>query len=138
MNAYLNILKEHALKVTPKRKAVIGLFLKGGRRMGPQEVHRQLSKKAGTLGLPTVYRILEELKELGILVRVVSHDRKLYYSLCACPDEHHHHFICRKCKRIEEVDGCSFSETARAIEKKLNCRIEEHLLQIEGLCAACK
>jgi Fe2+ or Zn2+ uptake regulation protein len=138
MNAYLDILRKNALKITPKRKAVICLFLKSGQRMGPQEVHQRLSKKAGTLGLPTIYRILEELKELGILERVVSNDRKLYYSLCVCPDEHHHHFICRKCKRIEEVAGCSFSATARAIEKKLNCRIEEHLLQIEGLCAACK
>ena len=134
---YSGVLKNNGLKVTPRRRAVIDLFLKAGRRLGPLEVHRRLAKKVGTLGRPTVYRILEELEAAGILLRVVADDRQLYYTLNKGPDDHHHHFVCRRCQRIEEVVGCQFDDTVQKIERKLGCRIEAHLFQLEGLCAHC-
>lgn len=137
MNSYLAILKKHSLKITPKRRAVIALFLKTKRRLGPAEIYRDLAKKISPLGLPTIYRILEEFCRIGILVRIVHKDRALSYSLCALLDKHHHHFICRRCQRVEEVESCCFGQTAKAIEHSLGCRIEEHFLQIEGLCASC-
>lgn len=136
MDTYLDILSKNRLKITPKRKAVISLFLKAGRRLGPLDVHRRLSRKSA-LGLPTVYRILEEFCGAGILFRIASYDRQLYYTLNKGAGEHRHHFVCRCCKRVEEVEGCHFDDTAMKIERKLGCRIEAHLFQLEGLCARC-
>ncbi len=135
--AQIKTLKDKGLKNTPRRSAVIGLFVKAGRRMGPLEVHRRISGQVPTLGLPTVYRILEELYEAGILLRVTADDRRLYYTLNAGVNEHRHYFVCRRCKRVEEVTGCRFAEVSRDIEKKLGCRVEGHLFQLEGLCARC-
>lgn len=137
MDAYLKILKEHHLKLTPRRKAVIQLFLKAGRRLGPLDVHGKLAKKVSSLGLPTVYRILDEMCGSGVLNRVASGDRQLYYTLNKAPHDHRHHFVCRRCNRVEEVQGCAFDKTALVIEKKLGCKVESHLFQLEGLCAKC-
>jgi Fur family zinc uptake transcriptional regulator/Fur family ferric uptake transcriptional regulator len=89
------------------------------------------------LGLPTIYRILEELSSIGVLVSVVSDERLLSYALCSKPQAHHHHFICRSCKKIEEVDYCGLADAEKTIQKKLGCRIDSHLFQVEGVCGAC-
>ncbi|MBU4304285.1 MAG: transcriptional repressor [Candidatus Omnitrophica bacterium] len=138
METYIQVLKNNRLKVTPRRKAIIGVFMKHGVRMGPYELYEKLKRKLPKLGLPTVYRILEELKDAGILVQSLAEDRRLRYALCACPDEHHHHFTCRKCKKVEEVEFCNFNGLSSFIEKNLNAKVESHNLQIEGLCARCR
>ena len=138
MESYLQNLKDNCLKITPRRKAVIDIFISNGSRMGPYDVYGKLKKKLPTIGLPTVYRILAEFKDVGILVQSISEDRQLRYSLCTLPDVHHHHFTCRKCSKIKEVEFCNFKGVSRFIEKKLNVKVEAHQLQIEGLCSECK
>lgn len=138
MRTQLQTLKDNKLKITPRRKAVISLFKQSGVRMGPYEVYKKLKNKLSSLGLPTVYRILDELSKAGILIRFLSEDRQLRYMLCSHPYEHHHHFTCRKCKKVEEVDFCNFQGVSEFIENKLKAKIESHQLQIEGLCSKCK
>ena len=138
MELYLRQLKKHGLKITPKRKATIKLFLKKKSYLSPQEALDKLANNFSGISVSTVYRILEELQDAGILVKIVHEDRQLYYSLCRMPDQHHHHFICRKCRRVEEVSLCNFKEFERFISKNLNCKVENHSVQIEGLCSGCK
>lgn len=138
ITAYLGVLKSKSLKVTPRRKSVIELFLEECRYLGPQEIRDLLRRKSVRVGLPSVYRILEELEGAGILIRIGHEDRRLYYSLCRHPHIDHHHFICRRCKKVEEVDFCNFSEISRFIEKKLHGKVQRHSLHIEGLCSECR
>ncbi|NTV28765.1 MAG: transcriptional repressor [Candidatus Omnitrophica bacterium] len=138
LDAYLSILKAEGFKLTPKRKSVISLFIKERRILAPQDVHQKLKAVITPLGLPTIYRILEELASIGILVPVVSDDRLLSYALCGKPQEHHHHFVCRKCHKVEEVDYCNFKAISNLIAKKLGGLVERHSLNIEGLCVRCK
>ena len=138
IDTYLKTLKEHRLKITPRRTAVIAIFLKEGRFLGPYEIREMLGKMSLKAGLPSVYRILEELQRAGILVRIEHTSRHLYYSLCKKPHQDHHHFICRECSKVEEVEFCNFPEISRFIEKKLNGTVEHHALHIEGLCSECK
>jgi Fur family zinc uptake transcriptional regulator/Fur family ferric uptake transcriptional regulator len=106
--------------------------------MGPYDVYEKLRKKLPILGLPTVYRILDELAKTGILIHSLSENRQLRYALCALPGKHHHHFTCRKCRKVEEVEFCNFKGLSRFIEKNLKAKVETHQLQIEGLCSKCK
>ncbi|MBU4251777.1 MAG: transcriptional repressor [Candidatus Omnitrophica bacterium] len=135
---YLQQLKEQGFKITPKRKAIIELFSKKKSYLSPQEVLEKLTNNFPGISVSTVYRILEELQDAGILVKIGHEDRQLYYSLCRMPDQHHHHFICRKCRRVEEVDLCNFKEFERFISKNLDCKVENHSVQIGGLCSRCK
>lgn len=138
MNSYLNVLKNNHLKVTPRRKMVISLFMKLGILMGPYDVYKELKKRLTAIGLPTVYRILDELTKAGILIKSFSDGRQLRYALCALPGEHHHHFTCRKCSRVEEVEFCNFKAVSNFIENKLHAKVEAHQLQIKGLCSRCR
>jgi len=139
MNAHLERIKKSGLKVTSQRKAVLALFSKNNLRKTPYDVHKKLRKGLPQLGLPTVYRILEELQGIGLMIRIPSEDRQLYYSLCHLPGaKHHHHFVCRKCKKIEEVEHCNFKSISDFVLRKLGAVVESHSLQLEGLCASCK
>ena len=134
---YLKRVKNGGLKITPKRRAVIEFFLRENRYLGPQEIRGLLKKKFSRLGLPSIYRILDELSGLGILIKVEK-DRRLYYALCRAPDSDHHHFICTKCRKVQEVKFCNIQAVSDFIEKKLNGKIQSHLLQLEGLCSICR
>ena len=136
---YSDCLREGRLKVTPKRRAVIDLFLRRRACLGPAGIWRSLKPGFKSLGLPSVYRILEELRGCGILDRVERRDGQLSYALCTSRDAgHHHHFVCRKCERVEEVDFCNFRDMAGFIEEQLGCKTESHSLRVEGLCKRCR
>ncbi|OIO34635.1 MAG: hypothetical protein AUJ70_00645 [Candidatus Omnitrophica bacterium CG1_02_40_15] len=138
IDVYLKKLKEDGFKITPKRKATIELFSKKKSYLSPQEVLEKLGNHFPGISSSTVYRILEELQDTGILIKIEHEDRQLYYFLCRMPDQHHHHFICRKCRRIEEVELCNLKELERFISKNLNCKVENHSVRLEGLCSHCK
>lgn len=136
---YHERLRGNNLKVTPKRRAVIGIFLRTRKCFGPRQIWQSLKPDFPRLGLPSIYRILEELRGCGILDRMERRDRRLCYALCTVHDAgHHHHFVCRKCERVEEVDFCNFRELAGLIEKQLGGKVESHDLRVEGLCKHCR
>ncbi len=137
LSDYFLKLKKSRLKVTPKRAAIIGLFL-ARRYLSPFDVHRSLRSRFSRLGLPSIYRNLEELVAARILTKVSRQDRQLYYALCTLNDCDHHHFICRKCRKVEEVEFCNFKGVSSFIEKNLGAKVEAHQLQIEGLCSRCR
>ena len=138
MENYLQKLKDNGLKITPKRKAVIELFSRSHALLKPHDVHKSLRRKIRPLGLPTIYRILDELCRIGVITRFQTDDGGLSYAFRALQEDHTHQFLCRKCNRVEDIDCCNFQDMARLIEKRLGCAAEKHLLQIEGLCSRCR
>jgi len=138
MEKYLAALKKNRLKSTPRRRAVLDIFLRKEKYLGPYRVRELLLQKKINVGLPSVYRILHELEQAGILIEVARADKQLYYGLCRMPEKEHHHFICTSCNRVQEVDFCNFGQIAEFIEKNLKGRVKRHLLHIEGVCAACR
>lgn len=132
-------LRGHGLKATPKRLAVAGLFLSRRGSMTPEAVWQRLRPQLGELGLPTVYRILEDLVRVGLLTRVELEDRVLRYAVCrAEPGTHHHHLVCVSCGDVGEVEGCSFEREVRRVERRTGFRVLSHRLQIDGICSACR
>jgi Fe2+ or Zn2+ uptake regulation protein len=74
-----HILKELKLKATPKRLAILDILYHASIYLSPDEVWTQMKERFRTIGLPTVYRNLEELAGRGIISKVIHPDRKLYY-----------------------------------------------------------
>ncbi|MCX8030732.1 MAG: transcriptional repressor [Thermodesulfovibrionales bacterium] len=130
------ILKRHNLKVTPKRLAILEILSTNQCLMTPEVVWKNLKVKMKKIGLPTVYRNLEELSKNGIISKVFHPDRKLYYYFCKSL-QHHHHFVCLSCQRVEEINFCNIEEIQRSIEDKLNSKVLSHIIQLNGLCSNC-
>lgn len=131
--AYL--LKQLKLKVTPQRLEVMHCLGSEPSYLSADEVWNRIKKVLGSIGLPTVYRILDELTEAGVVTKIFRSDRKQYYFLCPNQD-HHHHFVCESCRRVEDVELCGLDGVAQAI-KTSGGSVTSHILQINGVCGEC-
>jgi Fe2+ or Zn2+ uptake regulation protein len=130
------ILKQLKLKVTPKRLEVMCCLGSEPSFFSADEVWQRIKLGLASVGLPTVYRILDELAEAGVVTRIFLADRKQYYFLCK-KQEHHHHFVCESCRRVEDVDQCGLDSVAHEIARRSGGRVTSHILQINGMCGDC-
>jgi Fe2+ or Zn2+ uptake regulation protein len=131
-----SVLKKLCLKVTPKRLAILEILRNESVYLSPEEVWKKLKKHFKRIGLPTVYRNLEELARGDVISKVTHPNRQLYYYLCM-NTSHHHHFICLSCRNVEDIEFCMLRELEKRVKKELNGRIVSHILQINGLCKNC-
>lgn len=128
-------LKNLKLKVTPKRLAILDVLASRPGYMSPEGVWQALKRRFSRIGLPTVYRNLEDLCAGGVISRVILPDRQLYYFYCSNRD-HHHHFVCLSCGRVEDVMFCGLREIEKEV-KTMEGTLVSHILQVNGLCRSC-
>ncbi len=129
-------LKGLNLKATPKRLAILRTLALESTYVSPEEIWQKLRGRFSAIGLPTVYRNLEELAAGGVISKVIHPNRQLYYHFC--PNRHHHHhFICVACRRVEDVDVCALDGLEREIDAKIGGRVLSHIIQVNGLCRNC-
>ncbi|MDQ7786373.1 MAG: transcriptional repressor [Thermodesulfovibrionales bacterium] len=133
---FQTVLKKLHLKVTPKRLAILEILKNESVYLSPEEVWRKLRKQFSRVGLPTVYRNLEELAQGDVISKVTHPNRQLYYYFCLNPS-HHHHFICLSCRTVEDIDFCMFRELEKRVKQELKGRVVSHILQVNGLCKKC-
>ncbi|HMK60348.1 MAG TPA: transcriptional repressor [Dissulfurispiraceae bacterium] len=133
---FSELLKELKLKATSKRLAVLSVLSGMEAYASPEEIWQNLRLKIGTIGLPTVYRILEELAGKGVIARIIHPSRQLYYYYCGNAG-HHHHFICVSCRKVQDINFCASKEIECEVSGRLNGRVLSHVLQIDGLCREC-
>ncbi len=129
-------LKGLNLKSTPKRVAILNLLAEESTYVSPEEIWHKLKGQFGRIGLPTVYRNLEEMAAGGLITKVIHPNRQLYYYLCA-NREHHHHFICLSCRRVEDVNFCGMEAVELQVSEKIGGKVLSHIVQVNGLCRDC-
>jgi Fe2+ or Zn2+ uptake regulation protein len=133
---FQNILRNSRLKATPKRLAMLDILADNAIYLSPEDVWKKLKGRFTNMGLPTVYRNLEYLSKENIIIKVIHPDRKLYYCFCHNTD-HHHHFICTSCKKVEDLAFCGMEKIEEEVRKKLKGDVVSHLLQVFGFCKEC-
>jgi len=129
---YCNKLKAGGLKLTPRRLAIIGLFVDHNTHFTAEDIWSRLQKRFSRCGLPGVYRNLESLVECGILTRIQQFDRKKHYGLCA-GSHHHHHITCIRCGKVDNIEDCAF-DSAKKIK---GYTVVSHFIQVNGVCGGC-
>ena len=129
-------LKQLNLKVTPKRIAIVELLMKEPGYLSPEEIWKKMKGQFSRIGLPTVYRNLEELAEGNIISKITHPNRQLYYFFCG-NNEHHHHFVCLSCRNVDDINFCAIHELRKEVRNKLNAQVLSHVLQVNGLCKDC-
>ncbi len=133
--AIMNILKENKLKLTNQRKAIITILQNNENKfMSCEEIYDEISKKDNKLNLSTVYRTLESFYTVDILHKKTT-DGKSFYKLM-CLDHHHHHLICRVCKKTIPFDYCPMDELSK-VAKQYHFTIESHQIEVYGVCSNC-
>ena len=130
------VLKTAGMKATPKRLAILEVLDSESAYAIPEELWKRLRDRFASLGLPTVYRNLEELASSGVISKVIHPNRQLYYYFCRNP-EHHHHFVCLSCRKVEDVPSCGIEALEREVSLKNGGKVLSHILQLNGLCGGC-
>jgi Fe2+ or Zn2+ uptake regulation protein len=128
--------KKLGLKATPKRVAILEILSEEFGYLGPEEIWRKLQARFKRIGLPTVYRNLEELSQGGVIMKIVHPNRKLYYYHCH-NTKHHHHFVCISCRKVQDLAFCGEEQVVKEVEDTLKGKVVSHLFQVYGLCREC-
>lgn len=130
-------MKDMGLKMTQARKSMLELLLYEHGPFSCEEVFEKLNKKKGVepCDLVTVYRSLAKLEESGIIERCDFGDGKTRYEI-KHRGHHHHHIICKVCKRVETITACKLVDTS-SIPTSLGFKDVTHKLEFFGICPSC-
>lgn len=126
-------LKSIGLKTTAPRLKILDLFANSAvRHLTADAVYKQLALDGMDIGLATVYRVLTQFEQAGILKRLhFEGDRAVYeYN----EGEHHDHLVCLTCGRIEEFHDEEIERRQAAIAAERGFEIREHTLCIYADC----
>jgi Fur family ferric uptake transcriptional regulator len=125
------------LKATTPRLRVLQIFHAHERRhLTAEDVHRSMLDQHADIGLATVYRVLGQLTDVGILARNVFESGKAVYELQA--GVHHDHLICLECGRVDEFSDDVIEERQRSIAESSGYALAQHQLALYGYCPACR
>jgi Fur family ferric uptake transcriptional regulator len=126
-------LKSTGLKATLPRLKVLEIFQKGGQRhMSAEDVFRILLQERSDVGLATVYRVLTQFEQAGILSRSNFEGGTAIYELNE--GQHHDHLVCLDCGKVEEFFDAQIEERQHAVAKAKGFMIAEHALSLYAHC----
>jgi Fur family ferric uptake transcriptional regulator len=118
---------------TKQRKAIRTSIEAAARPLSPQEILESAQAAVPGLGMATVYRSIKSLVDEGWLRTVELPGRPPAYEVAG--KAHHHHFHCRVCGKVFEVEGCPGNLKKLAPPGFV---VEEHEVVLYGLCDRCK
>jgi Fur family ferric uptake transcriptional regulator len=126
-------LKNIGLKATLPRLRILELFEKSEvRHLSAEEVYRLLLNEGTDTGLATVYRVLTQFEQAGILVRHHFESGKAVFELNR--GEHHDHLVCMQCGRVEEFHDAEIEKRQIKIAESRGFRIHDHSLHLYADC----
>ena len=133
-------LSERGYKMTPQRKEILGIFVERGGHMSAEDVYGILRERESEIGLATVYRSLDLLSDIGILVRLDFGDGCARYELSTSDPKvhHHHHLICLKCKKVIEFEQDLLEDLEARIAASSDFEIVNHEVKFFGYCSECR
>ncbi|WP_035053379.1 ferric iron uptake transcriptional regulator [Andreprevotia chitinilytica] len=130
-------LKDIGLKATGPRLRILNLFETSTQRhMTAEDVYRLLLAEHTDVGLATVYRVLTQFEQAGLLSRHHFESGKAVFELNQ--GSHHDHLVCVKCGKVEEFYDPEIEQRQDAIAAEHGFEIQDHEMYLYGLCADCK
>lgn len=126
-------LKSAGLKATLPRLRIINLFETSKlRHMTAEDVYRLLQGEGLDIGLATVYRVLTQFEQAGLLIRHHFESGKAVYELNE--GKHHDHLVCLQCGRVEEFYDAEIEKRQQKVARERGFEISEHALYLYADC----
>jgi Fur family transcriptional regulator, ferric uptake regulator len=131
--ANIDELKSTGLKATLPRLKILDVFHRGTQRhMTAEDVFRVLLEDRTDIGLATVYRVLTQFEQAGILSRSHFESGKAVYELNE--GTHHDHLVCLDCGRVEEFYDPEIERKQHEVAKLKGFEIADHALSLYAHC----
>ena len=126
-------LKNAGLKATVPRLKIINLFETSKvRHLTAEDVYRQLLVEGLDVGLATVYRVLTQFEQAGLLTRHHFESGKAVFELNE--GHHHDHIVCLHCGRVEEFYDAEIEKRQMKVARERGFEITEHALYLYAEC----
>ena len=130
-------LKDAGLKITAPRLKILQLLESTSvRHVSAEDVYKLLLENGEEIGLATVYRVLTQFEDAGLVARHHFEGGHSVFELS--PDQHHDHIVCVKCGKVEEFNDVEIERRQRMIAESLGFELTDHDLNMYGLCPACR
>jgi len=130
-------LKSAGLKVTlPRLKILEVLEKSSNHHMSAEDIYRVLMEQHQDVGVATIYRVLTQFEESGIVNKLNFENNQAVYELSNV--EHHDHLVCVKCSTIIEFQDDVIEQHQLQIANKYDFQLTDHSLYLYGLCKNCK
>ena len=131
--ANIDELKSTGLKATLPRLKILEIFQQGAQRhMTAEDVFRVLLEVRSDIGLATVYRVLTQFEQAGILSRSHFESGKAVYELNE--GQHHDHLVCLDCGRVEEFYDPEIEKRQNDVATAKGFIIADHALSLYAHC----
>jgi len=127
-------LKNAGLKATLPRLKIINLFEASKRRhLSAEDVYRLLIAEGLEIGLATVYRVLTQFEQAGLLIGHHFESGKAVFELNQ--GTHHDHLVCLQCGHVEEFYDAEIEKRQIRIARERGFEISEHALHLYADCS---
>ena len=127
-------LKSSGLKATLPRIRILEIFQKSRQRhMTAEDVFKALLADGSDIGLATVYRVLMQFEQAGILARSHFESGKSVFELNE--GQHHDHLVCMTCGRVEEFYDAEIEARQRAVAQARGFALRDHALALYAVCS---
>ncbi len=130
-------LKDAGLKITlPRIKILQILDSAEVHHVSAEDVYKILLNNGEEIGLATVYRVLTQFEQAGLVVR---HNFEGGHSVFEMSSEKHHdHIVCVRCGRVEEFTDEEIEKRQQVVADRLSFELTDHNLNMYGLCPDCR
>jgi Fur family transcriptional regulator, ferric uptake regulator len=126
-------LKSTGLKATLPRLKILEVFQTAkDRHMTAEDVYRVLLQDRSDIGLATVYRVLMQFEQAGLLTRSNFESGKAVYELNE--GQHHDHLVCLDCGHVEEFYDPQIEERQQLVANSRGFTLQEHALSLYANC----
>ena len=130
-------LKSAGLKVTLPRLKILEVLEKSpNHHLSAEDIYRTLMEQSEEVGIATIYRVLTQFEESGIINKLNFENNQAVYELSNV--EHHDHLVCVKCNIIIEFQDDVIERHQLQIANKYDFQLTDHSLYLYGLCKNCK
>jgi Fur family transcriptional regulator, ferric uptake regulator len=126
-------IKNSGLKATLPRIKVLEVFQRSTvRHLTAEDVYKALLIDNADIGLATVYRVLMQFEQAGLLARSHFESGKSVFELNE--GQHHDHLVCMTCGRVEEFFDTEIEARQRAVTKERGFELQDHSLSLYAVC----
>ena len=130
-------LKSVGLKATLPRLKILDIFRRSDvRHLSAEDVYRALINEEIDIGLATVYRVLTQFEQAGILSRSQFDGGKAIFELN--DGDHHDHMVCTHCGHVVEFTNPEIEALQHKVAVENDFKIESHAMVLYGVCKSCQ
>jgi Fur family transcriptional regulator, ferric uptake regulator len=119
------------------RRAILELLDEQSCALSAVEIQAALSRRNRDVSRSSVYRVMEELEEIGLVQRVELGQGMVRYEAVRGKPGHHHHLVCDHCGRLQPFTDDGLERAIRRLSDRVPLRVSEHEIVIHGSCETC-